>query len=146
MKAEKIDISPYNHKVDLQVRYTDIGVLDHVNNAVYQQYFDFGKYKYFSDILTQLFSYHGDMLVMAKIAVNYFYPINVTETLEVYTRVISIRDKSLTVEQVLVGKRNEQLKAHAESVMVGYNCKTQQSHPIPDVWRERISIFEGKDF
>ena len=37
----------FTHKLPLQLRFNDIDMMGHVNNAVIMEFFDYGKMKYF---------------------------------------------------------------------------------------------------
>jgi acyl-CoA thioester hydrolase len=43
--------STFRHSVPVQIRFADIDVNGHVNNVVFQHYFDLAKVGYFNTIL-----------------------------------------------------------------------------------------------
>ncbi len=42
---------PFNHRLELQIRFNDIDMFGHLNNSVYLQFFDLGKMNYFNTVL-----------------------------------------------------------------------------------------------
>ena len=47
-------ISEFKYHTDLQIRFSDVDVLGHVNNTVYLSYYDTGKAWFFSEIHERL--------------------------------------------------------------------------------------------
>lgn len=130
-----------NHTTPIQLRFNDIDTLGHVNNAVYQNYFDLGKVAYFTDILGQPPDWDRQALVLASITIDYGMPVLFTEKMEVRTRVNYIGNKSLRMLQQLVNEDGD-VKATARSVMVAFNHSAQESFTISDDWRASILAHE----
>ena len=60
------------------------------------------------------------------------------------TQVVSIGQKSLTMEQRLVNVKTGQVKCMARTVMAGIDLHTGQSQPIDADWVDNMSAFEGR--
>ncbi len=129
------------HHTPIQLRFNDIDTLGHVNNAVYQNYFDLGKVAYFTDVFGQPPDWNNQALVLASITIDYGLPVLFTEKVEVRTRVYYVGNKSLRMLQQLVNHDGE-VKATARSVMVAFNYKAQTSFEIPVAWRKAILAHE----
>ncbi|HPW26657.1 MAG TPA: acyl-CoA thioesterase, partial [Tenuifilaceae bacterium] len=77
----------YFHSTPIQIRVNDIDPLNHVNNSVYQQYFDLGKIAYFNRVLGEHLNLETEGLVLANITIDYLKPITLYDSIEVFTRI-----------------------------------------------------------
>lgn len=140
-----MEIKPEKFKTTLpvQIRFSDIDALGHINNNIYFSYFDLGKTGYFEAIKPRSMSWIDGLIVVAHIETDFFSPIYYKEAIAVDSKVIKLGDKSGVFLQQIRNVKNNEIKCRCESVFVTYNAQTQSSMPIPDVWREAISEYEG---
>lgn len=139
-----MEIKPESFKTSLpiQIRFSDIDALGHINNNVYFSYFDLGKTVYFDTIKPTTLSWTEGLIVVAHIEVDFFSPIYYKERIVVESKVIKLGEKSGVFLQQIRNVRTDEVKCRCKSVFVTYNAATQSSMPIPDNWREAISIYE----
>ena len=45
-----MNYSDYKHFIPIQIRFSDVDRLNHVNNACYLNYFELGRVKYFNEV------------------------------------------------------------------------------------------------
>lgn len=141
------DFSKYQffHYTPIQIRFNDIDVLGHVNNSIYQSFFDAARFEYFNDVLHIVRFHNHEWVVLATITIDYIEPIVLRETVEVATKIISVGNKSFVMLQELIagrGSENPRIKTRTSSVLVGYDLDTERTQPISAAWRERIAAFE----
>jgi acyl-CoA thioester hydrolase len=132
----------YFHSTPIQIRVNDIDPLNHVNNSVYQQYFDLGKIAYFDRVLGEHLNLEAEGLVLASITIEYLKPITLYDSIEVLTRIYEMGTKSLKMGQEIVNRASKEVYTTSKSVLVCFSNAIGQSIPIPLDWRERISSFE----
>lgn len=139
---------PFKHRLPVQIRFNDIDLLGHVNNAVYSEFFDLGKTRYFRQLMgDDGFDYNAISLVIVHIDMDFCAPTFIEDAVEVLTAVTHIGEKSLVVEQRIVSAGNDDdVKCISRTVLAGYDHRTRTSAPITDDWRRRISTFEGRTF
>lgn len=130
----------------IQMRFKDIDMFQHVNNTVYFEYMDYGKSQYISQVLGPLFDPANDAMVIVNVNCNFLNPTRYDETVNVETRVDAIGEHSVTFVQRIINPVIDEIKCEARIVMVGYNARRAESIVIPDEWRESISKFEGRNF
>lgn len=133
----------FNHSEKIQMRFNDIDVLGHVNNAVQITYFDFGKVKYFEALKDQIIDWSGADLVMVHFEVDFIEPIFRENSIVVKTKVYEIGNKSIKLIQILQDKISGRVKSVCKSVMCGFDTKTNKGLVISDEWRELIQKFES---
>jgi acyl-CoA thioester hydrolase len=129
------------YAVDVDVRYQDVDVLGHVNNAVYATYLEEARLVYFPDVLGDTGSIET---VLANLEIDYRRPVTMDDdlvTVEVETTDVGTKSLTLAYEVYAGGE----LAAEATSVLVAYDAKTKESVAIPEAWAERIREFEGLD-
>ena len=132
----------FNHEETIQIRFNDIDVLGHVNNAVQINYFDFGKLKYFETLKNQVLDWRGADIVMVNMNVDFMEPIFMSSKIVVKTKVYEIGTKSIKLIQMLQDYETNHIKSVCRSVMCGFDPKTNTSLLISDEWRRLITGFE----
>ncbi len=137
---------PFILHTDVQIRFTDIDMLGHLNNAVYTQFMDIGKVAYFTTINGGPIEWGSVNLVVANINVNYLRQTTLYEPVEVVTRCHRIGNKSLVLHQQILNKETGEVKADGYATMVSIDLKTKVTTPITSEWRKKISQFEGREF
>lgn len=135
----------YRHAVDLQLRFNDIDMFGHLNNTVYLEFLDLGKYRYFEDVLGGDFMKSDLKVVIVNINCNFYSPAFLSERLQVLTTVAHIGDKSLTLDQRIVNRDNGDVKFTAVTVMAGFDAATLSSAQIPDDVRQAFSRHEERE-
>ena len=138
----ELDNIEFNHQDIIQIRFNDIDVLGHVNNAVQITYFDFGKIKYFEALKNQVLDWRGSELVMVNVNVDFLEPIFISNHIAVKTKVYEIGNKSLKLVQMIKDYKTNHVKSVCRSVMCGFDPKTNKSLLISDEWRDLINRFE----
>ena len=138
----ELDNIEFNHSEKIQMRFNDIDVLGHVNNAVQIIYFDYGKVKYFETLKNQILDWSGSDLVMVHFEVDFAEPIFRENQIMVKTKVYEIGNKSIKLVQTLQDSETGHVKSVCRSVMCGFDTKTNESLLISDEWRNLIQKFE----
>lgn len=138
----ELDSIEFNHSEKIQMRFNDIDVLGHVNNAVQITYFDFGKVRYFETLKQQILDWRGSDLVMVHFEVDFMEPIFRQNNIVVKTKVYEIGNKSLKLVQILQDTETLHIKSVCRSVMCGFDTNTNQALVISDEWRNLIQQYE----
>ncbi len=134
----------FNHCTSIQIRFNDIDIAGHVNNAVYFSYFNYGRMVYFRDLIDSDFDWHKFGLVLVNMNIDFFEPIFINDKIKVCTKITTIGNKSFEMIQHIIKETNEGniVAASCKSVLVGYDYKEKVSLPIPEEWKEIIVNFE----
>ena len=133
----------FRHRIPLQIRFNDIDVFGHLNNAVYIQFFDMGKLAYFKQFMHGGFEKEPTVPVVADLHCTFYAPTYIDEHIECLTAVASISNSSLVLEQRIVGADGS-VKCTARTVMVNIDTKTGDSTLLSDEWRRALSSYEGR--
>lgn len=133
----------FKHSTPVQIRFNDIDLAGHVNNAVYQYYYDFGKLRFMDSTFENTIDWQKSGFVLLNINVDYIEPIYLHEEIVVETRIDEAKNKSIVIQQVIRTKdtsNEDGVKSIAKSVMVAYNFIGKESMEIPQTWRDKITL------
>lgn len=120
----------------IQVRFADIDVMGHVNNATYLSYFENTRMHYFKFMLGRDWDWSKDGIILLKNEVNYIRPVLLTDSPEISMNVDSIGTKSFTLSYEL--KVGGIVYCRGLSVLVGYDNHNHCSIEIPPVMRKQL--------
>lgn len=134
----------FNHRKEIQIRFGDIDILGHVNNAVQLSYFDLARLSYFEQFYGDIIRWEESAVIVAHLEIDFLVPILIKDNIEVLTRITRIGNKSLGIEQQIVDINTREVKTRSTQVMVGYNQRLSTSIPIPEELKSRIMTFENE--
>ena len=137
--SEIPSLSRFHHKLPIQIRFSDVDVVGHVNNIVFLAYYDTGKAAFMSDLLGKKLTWKDVDTVVANIDCAFISPIFYGENIEVLTTCSGIHDKSFRLLQMLRNSDTGEVKSLCETVMVSFNPDTQKSAPLSEEWREKLT-------
>ena len=129
----------------IEVRYGDLDPQGHVNNAKYLTYFEQARVAYWIEMgffsKDQSFMELG--VILADVHITYFKPIYFGQNIKVGVHIAKLGQKSMIWEQNVVDVESGPELAKGEIVIVAYDYKKEETIPIPQEWREKITAFEG---
>ncbi len=139
METENIN---FKHTTPIQIRFNDLDVFTHVNNAVIQEYFDLGRLHYLQKILEGELKTGKYTLIIASIKTDFMEPILLEDSMIVKTSVFQIGNKSLQMVQQLYDMFSDTVKTECRSTMVAFDKANQESIEFPGSWKQNIIAFE----
>jgi len=126
-----------------KVRFADVDMFDHVNNAAYLTYVESARVAYYTN-LTGLADPRDFDMTVASAKIDFIKPVFYGQTLDVYTRIGRIGNKSWTLEHEIRDSDTGEVMAVASTVNVFYDHETGRSHPIPPDIVQKMESFEGR--
>ncbi|MDP4797727.1 MAG: acyl-CoA thioesterase [Crocinitomicaceae bacterium] len=117
----------------IQVRFTDLDVLGHVNNNIYLSYFEMARVHYFRELLGINWDWQKFGIVIAKNEVEYLKSVLLQHEPQITVFTAQLGTKSFTLSYEL--RVNNEVYAKGQSVQVCFDATTQSSIPIPDQMR-----------
>jgi len=137
----EIPKSQNNHITAIQIRFNDLDIVKHVNNAVYQEYFDIAKTSLFNDTFGESIDWKTKGLVLAHIEIDYYQPTFFDDDIIIESKITKVGNKSFDLIQV-IRKRNtkgeEGVKCIGKSIMVAYHYEKSYSINLPKEWTKLI--------
>jgi len=132
----------FYHQTPIQIRFNDVDIMGHVNNSVYQNYFDYARLQYFEEVFGYRMDWYDKALVLVKIEIEYVRPVWMYDPVKVLTRVYHLGNKSLRMEQRLVGSRPDDVRCTNHAVLSGFSYPDGASIELLDIWKARIKDYE----
>lgn len=134
----------FRHCLPVQIRFNDIDMFGHLNNSVYIQFLDLGKYAYFRQFMSDTFGREPTAPVVANINCDFIEPTKIDERLEVLTAITDIADSSMTLDQRVVSTTGR-VKCSARTIMVNIDLSTGRPTTVSDTWRRRIDAYQNHE-
>ena len=134
----------FKHSMRPEIRFVDIDAFGHVNNAHYLTYFEQARVKYFDDVVGWKYDWSKQGIILARAEINFVMPVLFRDDVKIMTRCSRLGNKSFDMEYVLVKAENdnEVVLADGKTVMVAFDYATNQSIPIPDLWKKVLINYE----
>ncbi len=141
---KKFNNSKFHHCIELRVQFRDLDAIQHVNNATYLSYLEESRIGYLSDIFHTDKSNLSINIVVARIEIDYIFPLQLNDLIKVYMRCNKVGNKSMDIENVVVLFKDTQeiISARAISKLVYFDYREKRSKTIPLKLREKIKEFE----
>ncbi|MDI1355886.1 MAG: thioesterase family protein [bacterium] len=135
----------YKHKVPVQLRFSDIDRLNHVNNALYHTYIELGRVHYLNEVLNRSVDWEQRGFILAHMEVDHLTPIFLTDEVFCFTKVSKVGTKSITLKNAVTKLVHSEwvLCADASSVLVAMDYQDNVTIPLPPEWRRLISSFDN---
>lgn len=132
----------FYHKTPVQIRFNDVDIMGHVNNSVYQNYFDFARMRYFEEVFGSRVDWYDKALVLVKIELEYQKPVLMYDFIQVLTKVHYLGNKSLQMVQHLVGESADDVRCSNKAVLAGFSYTEGDSIHLLDKWKDKINRYE----
>ena len=133
------DPKRFKSRLPIQIRFSDVDVVGHVNNIVYFAYYDTGKAAFMTELLGRPITWKKVDTVVANVDCAFISPIFYGENIEVLTTCIAIHDKSFRLLQMIINTDTKEVKSVCETVMVAFDADTQKAAPLNEEWRNKLS-------
>lgn len=121
----------------LQIRFTDIDIFGHVNNAIYAEWFDTARFTFVKTVLPEL-DPKGKCMVMVHLETNFRKQILFEDKVQIETRIEKIGNRSVGISQQIVNLETGDIHADSYGIVSTYDAAVQASIPMPDSWRAKL--------
>lgn len=127
----------------VQKRFSDVDSFMHVNNIWQQSYFDMGKTDFYVKVLGIPGVFDRMRIITASTHTDYLGQVRLMDDIVVTTDVSRLGNKSMTLHQrIMLG---DKCLTESSSVMVAFDFELQQTVPLPEEWRVRLSEYLTND-
>lgn len=136
------------HKTQIQIRFSDIDMLSHVNNAKFPTYMELARMQYFNEVVSLGHDWSKTGIILAAYTMEFLMPVYLHDQLYVETEVLSVGTKSMNIAYrfVVESDTGPIVKATGTSVVVCFHYQENRSIPIPHLWKDKINEFQGTSF
>ena len=130
-------MSPFKHS--LPVRFADVDMLGHVNNAVYFTYIEECRTTFFRSLGYKNNDFQKECpIILAHAECGFKSPAFFGENLDIQLRVGEIKNASFSFEYEIYEQKSKRLVAVAKTIQVTFNYAQMKVIPIPDTLRKKL--------
>jgi acyl-CoA thioester hydrolase len=116
--------------LQIQIRFSDIDMMGHVNNAVYLNYFEQARLIFFNETLGLDWDWDRQGFVLRKNEIEYIKPLLLNDKPEIFISLLHVGNKSFTLGYKVVCQG--EIYTKGSSVIVGFNSVEKISIPLPE--------------
>ena len=130
------------HSFKMEVRFVDIDVMGHVNNAVYLNYFEQGRMHFFRAMIGKEWDWINSGILLARNEIDYISSALLSDDLYVKVWCSNIGNKSLEFSYEVFALENEKeiIRAKGKSILVCFDYSKKITIPVPEDWRKKLSV------
>ena len=129
---------------ELNIRWTDMDPLGHVNNVYYIEYFQIGRGKFMMET-SPTWDWSTHMFVIANINCSYYKEIGLNvKNPRIGVRISKLGVKSFEIEYVIISEGVDDVIVHAKgySTQVMVNVLEKKSIELPDWFKKEVSAYD----
>lgn len=130
----------FHHFTPVQLRFSDLDPLNHVNNSVYQELYDVGRLVFLHDHFDPIPQWNGHSIVIIRLDLDFYRALFYGIRPRVATRIAGYDDRLVRMEQLLLSGDGESTIVHSrcETLLVGYDGTTGHSTELLPEWKEQM--------
>ena len=121
----------------IQVRFSDLDLMGHVNNAIYLSYFEMARVHYFNQLLGLAWDWKHYGVVIARNEIDYKQPVflNDNPVVSLHTEFIGVKSFGLQYKLLV----NDSICASGKSILVCYDSLSKKSINVPEQLRNVLN-------
>jgi acyl-CoA thioester hydrolase len=133
-------LTEFKYKISIPIRFSDMDMFGHVNNAIYLTYFEQARVAYWKEIIKWDWKKMG--IIIAKSEVEYLKPIFPEDQIYAYLRTSKIGRSSFNIEYLLVAEQNgnQILKTTGRTTQVTFDYTANKPASIPE--KQKLIMIE----
>lgn len=144
-----MDKTKFKFKTQVRVRNYEVDWQGIVHNANYLLYFEVGRIEYLKHvgIKVDLNAISTETkIVLVRNEVDYKSSVHFDDLLDIYTRILYIKNTSFVFEGIIENAANHSLVAENVAVHVWLNSRTGEPERVNDEFRSMVKKFEVDTF
>jgi len=142
MSLPNLDDFKFSHPI--QMRWTDLDPLGHVNNGIYVTYFEIARGGFMMTAVPK-WDWTKDMFLIGNVNVNFHKELLLTsQDARVHIRTAKLGSKSFVLEYVVTSKKGDERVIHASgtTTQIMFDTKSRATIEIPDWVRASLSDYD----
>ncbi len=137
MPRRCIDDKPM-HTIPLQIRFSDIDALGHVNNAVYLNFLELARVSFWKS----LFVMKNDIdfpFILARAEIDFRHPLHLSDSANISVRTGRIGNASWDFQYIIRSENENLVIMEAKTVQVYFDYSVRKSVMIPEAMRSVLN-------
>lgn len=115
---------PFRCNLKMQIRFSDIDILGHVNNNALMAMFDLAKIDYFTRISGGRSGLSEVKAAVVNINCDLYHPVYFTDDFRIYTTISKVGSRSFTIEQRGIDAGTGDTRCRCVTVLAGFDPAT----------------------
>ena len=134
------------HWYSLPVRFRDIDPLNHVNNAVFNTFYEEARIQFILNTPEWAKGFgNGMSFVLVKSTIEYLKPITYPSDLIIGSSILTIGNSSIEAFQAIYSKKEKMLHSVAVTKGVWFDLKRQRPAPLPTIAEINAMMYQPID-
>lgn len=136
----------FRHRIHIQVRFKDVDMMGHINNAEYFSYVELARLKYFDEVIGESSDWHDQHgLIMAHFEIDFRSAGKFDDNIFIYTRCSKLGKKSFDLQWIIVRENSggEDIIAEGKTVIACYDYHSGKTIEIPMERRLLLQEYEN---
>ncbi len=121
----------------IQVRFTDLDLMGHVNNSVYLSYFEYARVYYFNNLLGKDWDWKKNGCLVVRNEIDYHKSILLNDEPTVIVSLVDIGRKSFTIDYEI--KVKHVLTTTGKTTLVCYDSELGITMEVSPEWRDALN-------
>lgn len=140
---ESTTLNDFKYQTQIPIRFSDMDLFGHANNAIFLTYFEQARSKYWEEIIGWNWNEMG--IILAKAEVEFISPVLINDQLFAYVRTSRIGNSSFDIDYLLVSRTEtgENIRAKGKTVQVSFDYKTNKPALIPVIYKSKMIDFDN---
>jgi acyl-CoA thioester hydrolase len=136
------NIDSFKYKTTIAMRFADLDMMGHVNNAIYFTYMEIGRTKYWNQAINWDWKTTG--VIIGHASIDYIAPIFLEDKISMYVRTSRIGNTSFDLEYIIVKEVNgkEITCSRGKTICVAFDYQAKRPTAIPAKERQKMMDFE----
>lgn len=132
MFKPKYNPDAFYHWSKIEVRFSDLDALNHVNNAVFNTYYEEARLQFLGEATSLANEFkNGKSFVLVRAEVDYLGQIKYPDTLLIGTGVEKLGNTSVVAAQAIYSAKTKQILSVARTTGVWFDIKKQKPTKLP---------------
>jgi YbgC/YbaW family acyl-CoA thioester hydrolase len=132
----------YKFKTEYTISIRDINYGGHVGNDVYLALFQEGRIRYLKNLgFSELNIGNSCGIILVKAEIEFKKELFHGDKIEIKVKINKIKNTSFIMEYEI--EKEGSTCATGNTVLVAYDYTEKKIKPVPNIFREKVSIFEG---
>ncbi len=127
--------------LDIEKRFRDLDAMNHVNNAVYFTYFEYGRLEFFNQKF-QMIKPIDMSFILAHASCDFLIPVTLDDKITLQVWVSKIGTKSFDLAYKLVNRSDKSIVyAKGESTQVCYDYNQSKTISVPEPFKKQLLVY-----
>ncbi len=125
--------------IRIQIRFSDVDMMGHVNNAVYLNYFETARMHFLTKELGSKWDWVRKGIVLRKNEIEYLEPVMLNDIIDIEVKPETIGNTSFTLVYTL--RVGDKVKCKGESRLVCYDYEERTTHQVYDEFKKAFDRY-----